>query len=113
MGKAMSIDVSVVIPTRGRVDFLSCAVGAALGQQGVNVEVVVVDDASPDGTASWVAKQREDRLRLVRQDTQRGVSAARNSGVQAARGTWVAFLDDDDAWAPDKLESQLSAATTA
>ena len=108
----MNVEVSVVIPTCGRVDLLSCAVGTALGQ-GVEVEVVVVDDASADGTAAWLADQKDARLRVVRHTTQRGVSAARNSGIRAARGTWIAFLDDDDAWAPDKLESQLSAATAA
>jgi glycosyltransferase involved in cell wall biosynthesis len=105
----MSVEVSVVIPTRGRVDLLSCAVGTALGQS-VDLEVVVVDDASADGTSVWLASHKDPRLRVVRHTTRRGVSAARNSGIRAARGTWVAFLDDDDAWAPDKLESQLSAA---
>jgi glycosyltransferase involved in cell wall biosynthesis len=109
----VTADVSVVIPTRGRLDLLSCAVGTALGQQGVEVDVIVVDDASPDTTAAWVANRKDPRLRLVRHATQRGVSAARNSGVREARGTWVAFLDDDDMWAPDKLMSQLSAATAA
>lgn len=108
----MSVEVSVVIPTRGRVDLLSCAVGTALGQS-VDLEVVVVDDASADGTSVWLASHKDPRLRVVRHTTRRGVSAARNSGIRAARGTWVAFLDDDDAWAPDKLESQLSAARAA
>jgi glycosyltransferase involved in cell wall biosynthesis len=108
----MTVEVSVVIPTRGRVDLLSCAVATALGQ-GVDMEIVVVDDASGDGTAVWLADQKDRRLRVVRHTTRRGVSAARNSGIRAARGAWVAFLDDDDAWAPDKLESQLSAARAA
>lgn len=109
----MSVDVSVVVPTRGRVDLLRYAVGTALGQDEVAVEVVVVDDASTDGTAQWLADQSDTRIRVVRHATPRGVSAARNSGIREARGTWTAFLDDDDAWAPDKLVSQLSAATAA
>jgi glycosyltransferase involved in cell wall biosynthesis len=109
----MSVDVSVVIPTCGRVDLLSCAVGTALGQEEVAVEVLVVDDGSADGTTKWVADQRDARLRVVRHTTRRGVSAARNSGIHQARGAWIAFLDDDDAWAPDKLDSQLSAAAAA
>ena len=109
----MSVDVSVVVPTRDRVDLLSCAVGTALDQDAVAVEVVVVDDASTDGTAEWLANQTDARLRVIRHATQRGVSAARNSGIREARGTWTAFLDDDDAWAPDKLVSQVSAAAEA
>ena len=105
----MSVGVSVVIPTCGRVDLLRCAVGTALSQS-VDIEVIVVDDASVDGTAEWLENQSDPRLRVIRHPTRRGVSAARNSGIRAARGTWVAFLDDDDVWAPDKLESQLSAA---
>jgi glycosyltransferase involved in cell wall biosynthesis len=108
----MSVDVSVVIPTSGRVDLLSCAVRTALDQR-VDVEVIVVDDAATDDTADWLANQKDARLRVVRHTTRLGVSAARNSGIRAARGTWVAFLDDDDAWSPDKLESQLSAAREA
>jgi glycosyltransferase involved in cell wall biosynthesis len=109
----MTVDVSVVIPSCDRLDLLRCAVGTALDQQDVDVEVIVVDDAGADGTALWVASQRDARLRLIRHATRHGVSAARNSGVRAAGGRWVAFLDDDDAWAPDKLRSQLSAAAAA
>jgi hypothetical protein len=92
---------------------LACSVAVALGQRSVDVEVVVVDDASADGTAGWLAARRDPRVRVVRHDTRRGVAAARNSGIEAARGRWVAFLDDDDVWAPDKLASQLAAATAS
>jgi glycosyltransferase involved in cell wall biosynthesis len=106
----MSVEISVVIPTRNRVDLLGDAVRTALGQSAA-LEVIVVDDASTDGTAAWLAGQEDSRLRCVRHTSQCGVSAARNSGIRAARGSWIAFLDDDDVWAPNKLESQLSSAT--
>jgi hypothetical protein len=106
-------DVSVVIPTCGRLDLLACSVAAALGQHDVSVEVVVVDDASADGTAGWLAACGDPRVRVVRHEDRRGIGVARNSGVGAARGRWVAFLDDDDVWAPDKLASQLAAATAS
>jgi GT2 family glycosyltransferase len=109
----MKIDVSIVIPTRGRPDLLGDAVRTALQQDGVDVEVVVVDDASADDVSDWVASHDDDRLRLVKHANRSGVSAARNSGVRAALGTWIAFLDDDDVWAPDKLRCQLSAAAAA
>jgi glycosyltransferase involved in cell wall biosynthesis len=106
----MTADVTVVIPTRGRLGLLRSAVAGALGQEGVAVEVVVVDDDCPDGTASWMTDRGDPRLRVIRHPDRRGVSAARNSGIGAARSRWVAFCDDDDVWAPDKLASQLAAA---
>ena len=104
-------DVTVVIPTRDRWPLLSrTALRSALGQQHVEHEVVVVDDGSLDGTAERVDELADPRLRVVRHDRSLGVSRARNAGIAAARGAWVAFLDDDDLWAPDKLRIQLDAA---
>lgn len=104
-------EVSVVIPTRDRRHLLeTLALPSALGQLDVELEVVVVDDGSSDGTAEAVTALDDTRLRLLRHDSSRGVSASRNAGIAAARGTWVAFLDDDDLWAPTKLRKQLVAA---
>src|SRR5207249_2210658 len=72
-------------------------------------EVVVVDDGSTDGTGSYLKSRSDPRLRVVT-CTGGGVSRARNAGLAAARHQWVAFLDDDDLWAPDKLDAQLAAA---
>jgi hypothetical protein len=103
-------EVSVVIPTRGCRRFIPLTLDGALGQQDVSVEVVVVDDASTDGTAEILAETGDDRLRVIRQDRRRGVAVARNTGLADARGEWVAFLDDDDLWSPRKLRRQLDAA---
>jgi glycosyltransferase involved in cell wall biosynthesis len=103
-------EVSVVIPTRDRSRLLSLTLHSVLWQQGVDLEVVVVDDGSADDTARLVASLGDARVRLVRHDRSQGVSAARNRGIAEAGGAWVAFLDDDDLWAPDKLASQLQAA---
>jgi glycosyltransferase involved in cell wall biosynthesis len=104
-------DVTVVIPTRDRWDLLRAhALRSALGQEGVAVEVVVVDDGSTDGTAAALAAESDTRLRVVRHDHSRGVAAARNSGIDVARGAWIAFLDDDDLWSPRKLRTQLECA---
>jgi glycosyltransferase involved in cell wall biosynthesis len=81
-----------------------------LWQRDVDLEVVVVDDGSGDDTAEVVAGLADPRVRLVRHATPQGVSAARNRGAAEARGAWVAFVDDDDLWAPDKLARQLAAA---
>jgi glycosyltransferase involved in cell wall biosynthesis len=108
------LDVSVVIPTRSRWRLLSKAgLPAALGQLDVNHEVIVVDDGSEDETPQRLAEIAEPRLRVIRNFPARGVAAARNAGIDAARGRWVSFLDDDDLWSPHKLRAQLDAAASA
>ena len=104
-------EVTVVIPTCNRWDMLeSCGLRSALGQEGVELEVVVVDDGSVDGTSERLAGAADSRVRVVRHESSRGVAAARNAGIAAARGEWIAFLDDDDLWSPRKLRAQLDAA---
>ena len=105
-------DVTVIIPTRDRWDvFRASALRAALCQEGVSLEVVVVDDGSNDGTQASLATLQEDtRIRVLRNEMSRGVSAARNRGIQLAAARWVAFLDDDDLWDPQKLHVQITRA---
>jgi glycosyltransferase involved in cell wall biosynthesis len=104
-------DATVVIPTRNRWRLLSTrALPSALAQEGVALEVVVVDDASNDATASQLERLEDARVRTVRHDERGGLAEARNTGIAAARSDWVAFLDDDDLWAPDKLRRQLELA---
>ena len=102
--------VTVVIPTRNRVSLLRQTLASALGQTGVDHEVVVVDDGSTDGTADYLSAVTDPRLRILTSSAGRGVSEARNAGLAAARYEWVAFLDDDDLWAPDKLAAQVRVA---
>jgi glycosyltransferase involved in cell wall biosynthesis len=104
----MNPTVSVVIPTRGRPVLLAEAVASALGQTVRDLEVIVVEDGSREARVV-VEGRRDPRLTYIWQSAQ-GVSAARNAGVAAARGEWVAFLDDDDLWRPTKLEQQLQLA---
>lgn len=103
-------DVSVVVPTRDRRDMVVATVQGLFDQRDVSLEVVVVDDGSLDGTNEALAALNDPRVRVVRHDQARGQAVARDSGVAAARAEWVAFLDDDDRWAPDKLRRQLDAA---
>src|SRR5829696_7360010 len=105
------VDVSVVIPTRDRPAWLATAVRCVLAQDGLTVEVIVVDDGSapavePDSSAGRTPV-------VLRHPEPRGVSAARNTGIARAGGEWIAFLDDDDLWAPRKLADQLAAAMRA
>ncbi len=75
-----------------------------------NTEIIVVDDASGDGTAMLVEKMSklDTRIRYIRNDTPQGGGGARNTGIAAAHGKYVAFLDDDDQWLPNKLERQYA-----
>jgi glycosyltransferase involved in cell wall biosynthesis len=102
-------DVTVVIPTHNRQHLVPRAVASALGQRDVEVQVVVVDDGSRDATPAVLASIDDDRLRVVRHDRAQRLPRARNAGICRAEGTWVAFLDDDDLWAPDRLSAQLDA----
>jgi glycosyltransferase involved in cell wall biosynthesis len=106
-------DVSVVVPTRNRPHLLRLSVLSALRQRGADVEVIVVDDASTNDTAAMVSNVADRRVRLLRQASRGGVSATRNRGIEEASGEWIAFLDDDDLWAPEKLMLQLESATRA
>ena len=102
-------DVSVIIPTRNRRQLLELTLRSVLWQRDVDFEVIVVDDGCTDDTPQMLRDRRDPRIRMVRHERSQGVSAARNHGIAEARGEWVAFLDDDDLWAPDKLAHQLDA----
>ena len=101
--------VSVIIPTYKRAAFIRRAVENVLRQTYQNIEVLVVDDGSPDDTTAVVQAISDPRVRVIRHPVNRGVSAARNSGIKAARGVLIGFMDDDDEWREDKLERQLNA----
>jgi glycosyltransferase involved in cell wall biosynthesis len=105
--------VSVVIPTHDRREWLRLTLATVLWQEGVDVEAIVVDDASTDGSAEMVTSLRDPRITVVRHTVARGVSASRNDGGDAATGEWIAFVDDDDLWAPDKLRRQVDAASAS
>src|SRR5262245_9487013 len=100
-------EVSVVIPTYNRAGFLKTAITSALAQTLQNFEIIVVDDASQDDTEKILRQFQDSRIRLIRHKTNQGVAAARNTGVVNSKGKFIAFLDDDDQWFPQKLEKQL------
>jgi glycosyltransferase involved in cell wall biosynthesis len=101
--------VSILIAAHNAEAFIDNAVASALSQTHRNVEVLVVDDGSTDATAALVAQAaaRDPRVVLVQQNPNRGVSAARNLGLRRASGEWVAILDADDAFRPDRIETLL------
>ncbi|WP_312910594.1 glycosyltransferase family 2 protein [Natronosalvus caseinilyticus] len=103
--------VSVIIPTYNRAGSLVRAIDSALEQtiDDHELEVVVVDDGSTDNTGLVLAEYDDPRVRPVVHATNQGANVARNTGIEHARGEYVAFLDSDDEWDPTKLEKQLAA----
>ena len=107
--------VSVVIPTFNRARSLPAAMRSVLAQTHANLELIIADDASTDGTEALVREwaARDGRVVYLRQERNAGASAARNLGLGAVRGRFVAFQDSDDEWLLDKVEFQLAALSEA
>ncbi len=107
-GKNMtSPSVSVIIPTCNRQDLLPTAIRSVLNQTLSDFELVVVDDASDDSIDAVVKTFADGRVRLIRHDRRRGGAAARNTGIRNSGADYIAFLDDDDEWYPEKLARQM------
>jgi glycosyltransferase involved in cell wall biosynthesis len=102
--------VSVLIPTFSRVRLLARAIESVCAQTFEDWELVVVDDGPSQEIAELVRAEPDPRVRLVRHAENRGVAAARNTGIAASSGRYVAFLDDDDIWLEAKLERQFAEA---
>ena len=100
--------VSVIVPTHNRALSLCRAVDSVLNQSFRDLEVLIIDDASTDHTADFVADCGDDRVRYYRHDENRGESASSNTGLLLARGEYIAFLHDDDVWLREKLAKQVS-----
>ena len=111
----MSPLVSVIIPAYRCEKTIENSIRSALSQTVPDIEVIVANDASDDGLTDILDRlQKKDaRLRVIQIRTNIGVAEARNRGVAAAKAEWIAFLDSDDLWEPDKLKKQLSAAERA
>jgi len=105
--------VSVVIPAYNRADTIVRALDSVCAQTFSDLEIIVIDDASTDQTAALVHDYGDPRIRMIHHGTNRRAGAARNTGIRAARGRYVAFLDSDDEWTPDKLGIQIAALESA
>lgn len=104
----MNPKVSVIIPTYNRAVKVRPTIESVLAQTLSDLEIIVVDDGSSDDTGKILLEVYGDRIRYYFQ-TNQGVSAARNKGIEEARGEWIAFLDSDDLWEKEKLEWQFKA----
>ena len=107
------MDVSVVIPTCNRPELATRAVHSALAQTHRELDVIVVIDGPDEATSTALKEIDDDRLRVIDLPERGKAPNARNVGARNAAGRWVALLDDDDEWLPEKIETQLALARTA
>lgn len=99
--------VSVILPTFNRENSIQRSVNSVLRQSFTNFELIIIDDASTDGTREKIESIQDKRIRYIAHGKQRGAGAARNTGIVEARGKYIAFQDSDDEWVQNKLEIQL------
>jgi len=104
--------ISVIIPTYNRADTICRAVNSVLNQTYNYLECIIVDDASQDNTANLITSINDSRLKYLFHDKNKNASAARNTGLSAANGEYISFLDSDDEWTPTKLEKQYNLLTS-
>jgi glycosyltransferase involved in cell wall biosynthesis len=100
--------VSVIIPTHNRSELLRVAIQSVLNQTFEDFEIVVVDDASKDDTEDVAKGIGDNRIVYIRHETNRGEGGTRNTGVKNSKGEYIAWLDDDDEWLPEKLQRQVA-----
>ena len=100
-------EVSVIIPTHNRPEFLKRSIKSVLDQSYQDLELIIVDDGSKPTAQNIVDSFQDSRIRFIRQEVSRGGGTTRNIGIRAATGNFIAFLDDDDEWVPNKLAIQM------
>ena len=106
----MNPEISVIVPTYNSEEYIAKALESVFAQTHQNLEIVLIDDASTDSTVSIARSFRDKRLRVIENSCNRGVSYGRNRGIKLARGKWIALLDSDDWYAPERLEKLLQVA---
>jgi glycosyltransferase involved in cell wall biosynthesis len=99
--------ITVIIPTCNRAEFLRSAIASVLNQTFQDFEIVIIDDASRDHTQDVVTNFKDTRIKLIRHQVSKGAAGARNTGIMNSNCEYIAFLDDDDEWLPDKLHMQI------
>lgn len=99
--------ITIVIPTYNRLAFVQQAIASVVAQTYTHWELIVVDDGSEDGTSQEVICRPDHRIRFLALPHTGNIAALRNAGVRAGAGEWLAFLDSDDLWIPEKLEIQI------
>lgn len=102
----MSPVVSVIMPTYNNATYIKKAIDSVIYQQ-IDYELIIIDDASIDNTYKIVEPYLSEEIKYIRNDNNRGVAETRNRGIKLARGKYIAFLDADDWWKPEKLRNQI------
>lgn len=99
--------VSIIMPSYNTANFIAQTLDCVLAQTYTNWELVIVDDCSTDDTDAVVARYQDQRIRYLKNEKNSGAAVSRNRALREAKGRWIAFLDSDDLWTPDKLEKQI------
>ena len=101
--------VSIITPAYNSEKFISETINSVIAQTYQNWEMIIVDDCSTDGTSEIIAsfQKKDSRIKYFCNATNKGVATSRNIALQKANGKWIAFLDSDDVWFPEKLEKQI------
>ncbi len=100
--------VSVIMPVYGVEDYVETAVQSVLDQTYTDFEFLIIDDCSPDRSIELCRKFEDSRIRIIQHNENRGLAGARNTGIRLATGDYLAFLDSDDAWTPEKLKMHVA-----
>ena len=99
--------VSIIMPSYNAEKYISAAIESVRKQTYSNWELIIVDDCSKDNTLEIVRGIQDERIRLYQNETNSGAAVSRNKALREARGEWIAFLDADDLWVPEKLDEQI------
>jgi len=100
--------VSIIVTTYNRKDLAKLAIKSAVNQDYEDLEIIVVEDGSQSGIAGWLDKENQQKIQYLNNGRRSGLSVSRNRGLERARGKYMAFLDDDDAWLPEKISAQMA-----
>lgn len=100
--------VSIVMPSYNTAKYIFGTIGSVLAQTYQNWELIIVDDCSTDDTDCVIRRFRDIRIRYFKNEKNSGAAVSRNRALREAKGKWIAFLDSDDLWMPDKLEKQIA-----
>ncbi|MBL4653186.1 MAG: glycosyltransferase family 2 protein [Flavobacteriales bacterium] len=103
-----TIEISVIIPVQNRENTIIQCVNSIISQTYLPKEIIIVDDGSSDNTVTILKSLNNELIRVITNKHSKGAQGARNEGIKAAKCDWIAFLDSDDEWLPDKLEKQAS-----